>query len=130
MFCAMLCGVVFGESGAMISVAASTPVQASPAEGSVAAQVQSITEDYGNVNTNLSWEQVFDLGLEQGSTFTISFEDKTFDVFLGTAYGDVERGEWVGLIADTGVLRLARNFENAAETLGCKVGDTILITGK
>ncbi len=99
-----------------------------PAEARVAAQVESITEDYGNVDTNVSWEQVVELGLEQGSKFTIRFSDKTFEVQLGTTYGDVERGDWVGLITDTGVLRLARNFDNAADTLGCKVGDTIIIT--
>lgn len=114
----------------MIGVAASTPVQASPADARVAAQVESITEEYGNVDTDLSWEQVFDLGLEQGSTFTISFGDRTFDVLLGTTYGDVERGEWIGFITDTGVLRLARNFDNAAETLRCKVGDTLFIDKK
>ena len=98
------------------------------AEASVAAVVESISDDFGNVNTSLSWEQVVELGLEQGSAFTIQFGDKRFEVVLGTTYGDVERGAWVGFITDTGTLRLARNYDNAADTLGCKVGDTITIT--
>ena len=99
-----------------------------PAEASVAAQVEAISEEFGNLDTNVPWEQVVELGLEQGSKFTIRFGDKRFEVALGTTYGDVERGAWVGFITDAGTLRLARNFDNAADTLGCKVGDTITIT--
>ncbi|MEJ2131185.1 MAG: SAM-dependent chlorinase/fluorinase [Gammaproteobacteria bacterium] len=111
----------------LLMVLAGVVLHASALAG-IAAQVESISEEYGNVNTTVTWEQVLELGLEPGSTFTIRFGDKTFQVTLGTTYGDVERGEWIGLITDTGILRLARNFENAAQTLGCEVGDTITIS--
>lgn len=115
---------------AMIGLGVHMTANAESAEASITARVESITADYGNINTDLSWQQVFDLGLELGSTFTISFGDKTFDVMLGTTYGDVERGAWIGLITNDGKLRLARSFQNAAETLGCNVGDAIVIRRK
>ena len=46
---------------------------------------------------------------------------------MGTTYSDVPRGGWVALLNRDGTLRIARNLENAGETLGAKAGDRLFI---
>ena len=95
--------------------------------GLVPATVVRISDEYANINTDVSQVDLSVHGITHGTVFTVSFRDRTLTVLLGEDYSDVSRGEWVGLIEDDGNLQLAISFGNAATDLGCSVGDTLYI---
>jgi len=86
-----------------------------------------ITADYGNIDTDATFEQLQELGFEPGDKFVVKFKDHQVTALFSSTYGDVPRGEWVGLFTDQLMLRIARNFENAATTLGIAKGDSLTI---
>jgi len=89
--------------------------------------VRAIMSDYGNIDTSFEPADLQSIGVAKGDTFTVGFGDKEFEVYLGDTYSDVPRGDWVAFITADGKLRIARNFENAAQTLGVKEGDKITL---
>ena len=93
----------------------------------LAATVVRISEEYANINTDVSDVDLSARGITHGSVFTVSFGDRTLTALLGVDYADVPRGEWVGLIEDDGNLQLAISFGNAATDLGCSIGDKLYI---
>lgn len=93
----------------------------------VSGEILRVSADYGNIDTDIGLGQVDELKLEKGDTFRIRFKDREFQVTLGTTYSDVPEGDWVAFVTDFGNLRIARNFENAAETLGVREGDRITL---
>ena len=94
--------------------------------GPLTARVVRISDEYANINTNLDAKGLATAGIVQGSTFRAHFGSQSIEVFYGEDYGDVARGEWVGLI-DEGALQIAISFGNAATVLDCAVGDEFLI---
>ena len=92
------------------------------------AKVTEITADYGNIDTDVSLEQLVELDIKPGDRFGVTFGDHHVTAKFGASYGDVPRGEWVGLFTDLGKLRIARNLENAAKTIGIAAGDLITIS--
>lgn len=91
-------------------------------------KVTTINASYGNIETEFTSEDLDALNIKTGDNFWLSLAEKTYKVKLGTTYSDVSRGQWVAFINAEGTLRIARNYDNAAETLGCKIGDNIMIT--
>jgi len=67
------------------------------------------------------------LGIKKGDNFKVSFSDKTVTALFGTTYSDVSSGEWIAFIESQGFLKIARNWEDAKGTLGCKEGDELCI---
>lgn len=104
---------------AMSAVAANTTA--------LQATVVSVASRYGNINTSLSPDDLDRLGVHPGDTFQVSFSGKRFNVYLGKTYSDVPKGDWVAFFTTNGRLRIARNFDNAARTLGVRQGDTITL---
>lgn len=93
----------------------------------LSAQVVRISEEYANINTDLTGARLQEAGIVVGSTFGARCGDEVVDVMLGTSYSDVDRGEWVGLIEENGTLQVAISFGHAADVLGCAVGDRLVI---
>ncbi len=91
----------------------------------VEVEVIHISEDYGNVDTSGTVETLEELGLMKGNSFPVAFGGTEVMVYLGETYSDVPRGDWVAFVTDQGNIRLARNYENAAATLGVAVGDKV-----
>ena len=89
--------------------------------------VVSISEEYANINTNISQAILANNGITNQSVFTAHFRGKTLRALLGKDYTDVPRGDWIALIEEGGYLQLAISFGNAATILGCAVGDTLYI---
>lgn len=104
------------------------PALAADHHRQVKGNVAAIGAEYGNIDTDLAVSDLEPLGLQKGDSFSVSFGDKTFAVYLGTTYSDVPRGDWVAFVTEMGNLRIARNFENAATTLGVEQGDTIILS--
>lgn len=106
------------------------PVRESSAlykDGGAYAVVKYIHPAYGNMDIDIIEKDLKKLGIQKRTSFKLSFKDKQVSVFWGDAYGDVPKGEWIAFVTANGTLEIARNFENAAKTLGCKVGDKILM---
>ena len=99
-------------------------------DGGAAAKVLAVSPAYGNFNTQFIAGDLDKLGIKKGDRFVVQFGDRKYEVLLGTTYGDVAQGEWVAFFTAEGQLKIARNFANAVELLGCKDGDEILIRRK
>ena len=86
-----------------------------------------ISEEYLNINTDLSQERLAAVGITAGTSFTSTYKGRTVQALLGTSYADVERGEWIAQIEEDGKMQLAISFGHAAMELDCSVGDTLLV---
>jgi S-adenosylmethionine hydrolase len=91
------------------------------------AKVVRISEEYANINTDVSGAQLHRWGIARKESFIVKYKDHQVRALLGTGYGDVARGEWIALIEEDGLLQLAINFGNAATAIGCAVGDTLYL---
>lgn len=91
------------------------------------AKVVRISEEYANVNTDLSGAELSKHGITDQKIFTVKYRDRTIQALLGKSYGDVARGDWVALIEEDDNLQLAISFGHAATEIGCAVGDTLYI---
>ncbi len=94
----------------------------------MAAHVVQISEEFANINTDLSGERLATAGITTGTIFGARYGDERLEVLLGVDYKDVARGEWVGLIEEDGNLQIAISFGHAATVLGCVAGDTLFVT--
>ena len=106
------------------------PVKESSAlfkDGGAYAAVKYIHPVYGNIHIDVIDKDLDKLGIQKRTSFKLTFNDKQVKVFWGDAYGDVPKGDWIAFVTANGTLEVARNFENAGKTLGCKVGDKIFI---
>ncbi|MBT6629029.1 MAG: hypothetical protein HOB49_18585 [Gemmatimonadetes bacterium] len=86
-----------------------------------------ISEEYLNVNTDLSEDRLAAVGITAGTSFASTYEGRTVKALLGTSYSDVERGEWIAQIEEDGNMQLAISFGHAAMELDCSVGDTLFV---
>ena len=91
-------------------------------------KIKEVGNEYGNLDTDIAESLVEAYGLRQGDKFLFSCNDKSFTATLASDYGDVPRGDWLGLVNWEENLRLARSFANAAETSGCGVSDVVTIS--
>ena len=91
------------------------------------AKIVSISEEYANINTDLSHNELSSHGIRMKTRFRVRFGDRTITAMLGSGYSDVPRGKWVALIEEDGNMQLAISFGHAATDLGCQIGDTLYI---
>ena len=107
----------------------STTPTASGEESSdyLTANVVRVSEEYANINTDVSGTQLSAWGVGHQQLFTVKFKSHTVQPMLGKDYSDVPRGEWIALIEEDGRLQLAISFGHAATEIGCSVGDTLYI---
>ena len=92
--------------------------------------VTRISEEFANINTDVSDTTLAEHGITHGVTFSAKFGDRTIEPFLGKDYKDVPKGDWVALIEDDHKLQIAISYGHAATELGCTVGDTLYIAPK
>ena len=95
---------------------------------SVTGTIESVAEEFGNLETSLTDEELEPLSLKVGDHFSVTHGDQTVPVYYGKTYEDVEKGKWISFLNWEKKLRLARSFANAAETLDAKVGDEITVS--
>ena len=93
----------------------------------IATEVVRISEEYANINTNISGVKLSKYGITDQQTFVVKYKDKTIRALLGKSYSDVPKGDWIALIEDDGNLQLAISFGHAATEMGCTVGDILYI---
>jgi len=94
----------------------------------VSGEVAVVSEEYGNLDTNIMQKPFEATGVKQGDFFTATVGDKSARVLYGKTYSDVKKGEWIAFITDYGNLRIARSFASAAEGLSASQGDPITVS--
>lgn len=92
----------------------------------VATTISQVEAEYANILLDASPNELHELGLTVGTTFTFTHNDRSYTATLVEEYGDVERGEWLGRMWE-GRVELAISFGNACTVLGCNVGDAVTI---
>ncbi len=81
---------------------------------------------FGNMITNIPGSMMKSAGYNIGDNISVAIGDKKVDVTFVSTYGDVPEGDWLVLIDDSlGAVEIARNMENAAETIGGLAGDEV-----
>ena len=90
-------------------------------------KVVRISEEYANINTDVTAPQLKSWGIADKEWFAVKFKEHAIRALLGTGYGDVAKGEWVALIEEDGKLQLAISYGNAATEIGCVVGDSLYL---
>ena len=90
--------------------------------------VQSISEEYGNLESSITSAAMESLGITVNNHFIMDYRGTKITVYFGKSYSDVEIGGWISFINWENKLRIARNKRNAAETLNAKVGDSFTIS--
>jgi pimeloyl-ACP methyl ester carboxylesterase len=95
--------------------------------GGIYTKIAGISDEFGNLYTEIIEADLITRRIEPESYFSLHFKDTPFKVYYGATYSDVPRGQWVALLTREGNLKIARNLENAAETLGAREGDTLFI---
>ena len=95
---------------------------------SISGTVESISTEYGNLETSITSETMASLGIEVNNHFVMVYRGAKITVYFGKTYSDVESGSWVSFINWENKLRIARNQKNAAETLSAEVGNTFKIS--
>jgi S-adenosylmethionine hydrolase len=90
-------------------------------------KVVRISEEYANINTDISGVKLSKYGITDQQTFVVKYKDQTIHALLGKSYSDVAKGDWIALIEDDGNLQLAISFGHAATEMGCAVGDILYI---
>ena len=96
-------------------------------DGGAYSTITRLHPSYGNLDTEFVPADVKRMGIEKGDKFTVRYGNNEYKVPLESTYSDVSKGEWVAFFTVDGYLKIARYYANAAELLGCKEGDMILI---
>jgi hypothetical protein len=97
-------------------------------DGGAYGNVTAVELPFGNLDTSLREPDLRSLGIGFGDHFQLRCREKTFGILLGRNFRDVPRGDWVALYSPSNVLKIARSFASAAETSGCRAGDSLFIS--
>ena len=84
-------------------------------------------DEFGNVATNVKIDTLKRLNIKYGTKLKIKIQDKTLEVKLLPSFGYIDEGKPLALVNSCGRLELAINRGNAAEFLGIKPSDKIII---
>ncbi|MEE8484989.1 MAG: SAM-dependent chlorinase/fluorinase [Acidimicrobiia bacterium] len=84
-------------------------------------------DTFGNIQFNVSPEDLGALGIKEGDDVLVSFNMEEFRVVWGLTYGDVEEGEAIIHIDSHGQIAIAVRGGRADEDFSFGVGDTVLL---
>lgn len=84
-------------------------------------------DTFGNIQFNVSPEDLGALGIKEGDDVLVSFNMEEFRVVWGATYGDVEEGEAIIHIDSYGQIAIAVRGGRADEDFSFGVGDTVLL---
>ena len=86
-------------------------------------------DHYGNVQTNISPEDLQAIGLRPGSVVTLRAGARLHQVRWVAAYGDVDDREPLLHVDSSGLMALAVRSGRADEELGLSLGMSVSIAG-
>lgn len=102
------------------------PLSESAGDGSVRGTVLWV-DTFGNIQFNISPEELAAVELSEGDDVSMSFEMQEFRIPWHATYGDVEVGEPVLHVDSHGQLALAVRGGRADEVFSFGVGDTVVL---
>ena len=85
-------------------------------------------DHYGNLITNIPRKLATGAGFVPGQHLRINLGNQSVNATFATTYGDVATGQWLALISSDGAVEVARNLENAAETIGASAGEKVTLS--
>jgi len=89
-------------------------------------EVTSISEEFANINTNATSDQLMEAGFATDGWISITHNEQTMVMPMVADYGDVAEGAWLARIdEESGTLQIAVNGGNAATDIGASVGDML-----
>ncbi len=105
-----------------------TPEMTKAMPEKIEVEILNISEEFANINTSITREELAEKGIVENSWITVTYKDKSYPMLMGKDYGDVARGKWIARIdEEDDRLQLAISFGNAANDMGCTVGDKLLL---
>ncbi len=91
-------------------------------------EVASISEEFANINTNLTSDQLMEAGFASDGWVSVTHNEWTMVMPMVTDYSDVAEGAWLARMdEDSGTLQIAINGGDAATDIGAAVGDMLHI---
>jgi S-adenosylmethionine hydrolase len=87
-------------------------------------------DTFGNVQTNISPEDLAIAGIAPGKTITVKIGSTIHSLLWATSYSEVEEGKGLVHVDSAGLLALAVRDGNAAETFGVTEGGVVTMAGK
>ena len=84
-------------------------------------------DGFGNLITNISEGLLAELGILDGSELSVEVGGRALRLKLRSAYGEARPGELMAIIDSWGMLELAVNLGSAAEALGARPGDKVVV---
>jgi hypothetical protein len=82
-------------------------------------------DDFGNVITNISEEELRKTGIREGDDLQVELKGNTIRSKLCTAYGQVEAQHPLAIIGSHGFLEISINQGSAAKRFKVKIGETV-----
>ena len=84
-------------------------------------------DNFGNLITNISEDFLSEVSVVEGDSVRATFEDKSFELKICKAYGEVNKGEPLAIIGSHKFLEFSVNLGSAAEHFGLKVGNKFIL---
>ncbi|OYT52501.1 hypothetical protein B6U66_01705 [Candidatus Bathyarchaeota archaeon ex4484_135] len=84
-------------------------------------------DGFGNVITNIPEGLLAELGISDGSDLEVEVGDRVLRLKLRSAYGEAKPGELTAIIDSWGMFEVAVNLGSAAEELGARPGDKVVV---
>lgn len=85
-------------------------------------------DDFGNIITNISNEDVKVMQIREGDTLHLRLKNQTTRLRFCAAYGEVPAKSLLALVGSHGFLEVSVNQGNAAKKFKVKAGDALLIS--
>jgi len=84
-------------------------------------------DTYGNIQFNISAEDLAAFGLDEGDDVSVAYEMMNHRILWGSSYGAVEEGEAVLHVDSHGQMALGVRGGSASDDFGIRVGDSVVV---
>ncbi len=85
-------------------------------------------DDFGNIVTNVSAENLKEIGIREGSSLHVKLHGKTLTLKLSQAYGEVPTKTPLAIIGSSDFLELSVNLGSACRMFKTKIGDPLCVS--
>lgn len=85
-------------------------------------------DDFGNIISNISAEDLKNVGINEGNTLQVRLGDKIVSLMFCSAYSEVAADAPLALVGSSGFLEVAINQGRGSRTFGTKVGDAFYVS--
>jgi len=96
-------------------------------EGELFGEVLHI-DDFGNIVSNISWEDLEKIGICEGCSLRVKLNDKALTLKLCSAYGEVPAKTPLAIIGSSDFLEVSINQGNASRMFKAKIGNPLRVS--